>query len=556
LRARAALVVVLASIPAFAVVYLLNRADRSDARDDAATQTHALTDTVAAQYGSFIGDTETLLGAIGSIPSNDAVLAQCPDALAALVRQSPTYDNLFIMLEDGSVVCSARPLAETVAGDSWLGEAIAEGSFVGLVDDATTTGEPAFTVARALEGDDGPFVVAAQTTLDGLDALVQRAPVDDDVSVTILDGDDTVLYTRPDSGAVIGEPFSVPDLAADLRDETDDDVAETDGPDGVERIYDATDLREPRGSMVLAGFPTSIAYEGTNSSLRTRLILLLGATLVAMMVALAFAHVSVIRRIQSLVTLARRFGAGDLSARSHATSSDEIGELGRSLDAMAEELHARDVERVHLLGAIVEASEEERRRIAGDVHDDSIQVMSAHVMNLQLMRRRVTDDNVRAQIVELEESGRAATARLRDLVFELYSPTLEEHGLVAALESLMSRTFDGVPVTHTLTSSLEEEPPLPTAAVAYRIAQEAIRNARQHAEPATVSVDVRRIANDLAVDISDDGTGFDPDGVVERPGHLGLRGIRERATALGGTVTFDTTVGRGTTVRCRIPWIS
>ena len=246
------------------------------------------------------------------------------------------------------------------------------------------------------------------------------------------------------------------------------------------------------------------------------------------MIALAFAHISVIRRIRELVTMTRRIGAGDLTARSDARTSDEIGELGRSLDSMADELRAREEERAHLLGAIVEASEEERKRIAGDVHDDSIQVMSAHVMNLQLLRRRVDDAELQSRIRDLEESGRAATARLRDLVFELHSPTLEEHGLKAALETLLDRAFEGEDVVRTVTSTLPVEPPIPTAATAYRIAQEAIRNARQHAQARMVALEVGREGPELVLRVIDDGRGFDPASIGDRPGHLGLRGMHER----------------------------
>ncbi len=222
---------------------------------------------------------------------------------------------------------------------------------------------------------------------------------------------------------------------------------------------------------------------------------------------------------------------------------------------MADELQLREEERAHLLTAIVEASEEERKRIAGDVHDDSIQVMSAHVMNLQLMRRRVDDPETQQRIRDLEQSGRAATARLRDLVFELHSPTLEEHGLHAALETLLDRAFEGAGVTHSLSSSLDTEPPLPTAATAYRIAQEVIRNCRQHAEAETITVDVSRSESDLVLRVADDGRGFDPAAIGDRPGHLGVRGIHERAAAVGGSVTIESAPGRGTTVVCRLPWL-
>ncbi len=181
--------------------------------------------------------------------------------------------------------------------------------------------------------------------------------------------------------------------------------------------------------------------------------------------------------------------------------------------------------------------------------------MSAHVMNLQLLRRRVDDDELQSRIRDLEESGRAATARLRDLVFELHSPTLEEHGLKAALETLLDRAFEGEDVVCTVTSTLPVEPPIPTAATAYRIAQEAIRNARQHAEARMVALEVGREGPELVLRVIDDGRGFDPASIGDRPGHLGLRGMHERAAAVSGTVTIVATPGHGTTIECRLPWL-
>jgi signal transduction histidine kinase len=258
--------------------------------------------------------------------------------------------------------------------------------------------------------------------------------------------------------------------------------------------------------------------------------------------------------MRSLVGVTRRLGAGELSARSNVGTGDEVAALGNALDTMAAELRARDEERAHLLAKLVDASEEERRRIAGDVHDDSIQVMSAQVMGLQLLRRRVDDPDLKARIQELEESGREATARLRDLVFYLHSPTLETHGLASAIDLLLDRSFEGETVEWSVNSALAEDPPPASRDTAYRIAQEAIGNTRRHARATRISVDLRRDANELVMAIVDDGVGFSPDGLAERPGHLGLRAARERAAAVGGAVLIDSAVGTGTRFSCRLPW--
>jgi signal transduction histidine kinase len=557
LRTRVAVLVLLAFVPAFIVVYLLFRSDEEQARDERAEETETLAGSVADQYEALLDDTRTLLRAIGSISADPNVLAQCDPALAALARQAPTLDNLVVYSTDGRLVCSARPANTAVNTETteWFRQALATGSFVGLESDPDDP--ETLTVAIGVDDPNGVrSVVAAEIALGGLSALVDYARSSDDASVMLVDDHDTILFHVPDDEDLVGRSAEDTEILQDVRagDAPSGTIAR--GPDGVVRIYSVESLSQPQGAAVIAGIPRSVAYEGAARAFRTRVLVLALATLLALAIALAFAHLSVIRRIRELVAMTRRIGRGDLSARSAVTSSDEIGELGRSLDSMAQQLQERDAERAHLMTAVVEASEEERKRIAGDVHDDSIQVMSAHVMNLQLLRRRVEDPDLQERIRDLESSGRDATARLRDLVFELHSPTLEEHGLRAALETLVDRTFEGVDVATSVRSTLAEEPPIATGATAYRVAQEAVRNARMHAQPRKVEVSVEREDDVLVLRVVDDGAGFDPEEVRERPGHLGLRGMRERAAAIGGDVEITSVPGRGTEVVCRLPWLA
>jgi signal transduction histidine kinase len=171
-----------------------------------------------------------------------------------------------------------------------------------------------------------------------------------------------------------------------------------------------------------------------------------------------------------------------------------------------------------------------------------------------LIRRRVTDPELLDRLRELEDSGRAAIARLRDLVFDLHSPVLEELGLGPAIEAFCERTFEGEPVRWSVIDRLPEAAPVAARDTAYRVAQEALQNARRHAEPARVTVTLSREGDQLVVRVTDDGRGFMPDAVGNRPGHRGLLGARERAEAAGGEVEILSQPGKGTTVTCRIPW--
>ena len=183
--------------------------------------------------------------------------------------------------------------------------------------------------------------MSAQIALGGLNALFDGVRTSEDANVSLIDSTDTVLFQAPDPRDLVGEKVDDAEVIRVIRTAAPRSVLVADGPDGVRRIYSEARLSEPSGAIVIAGIPTHVAYEESAHWLRTRVVALIIATLLALAVALAFAHLSVIRRIRDLVTMTRRIGAGDLSARSHVTSGDEIGELGRSLDSMADELRAR-----------------------------------------------------------------------------------------------------------------------------------------------------------------------------------------------------------------------
>ena len=145
-------------------------------------------------------------------------------------------------------------------------------------------------------------------------------------------------------------------------------------------------------------------------------------------------------------------------------------------------------------------------------------------------------------------------AEMRALIFELRPESLAEEGLVVAL----TKQAESLRARHQLDVQLDlcEEPDLPlaTQAALYRIAQEALHNIVKHARASAVTLRLcapTAQAPLLALDIHDDGVGFDPDGAF--PGHLGLRSMRERAAQLGGTLAINSALGCGTQIRVRVP---
>lgn len=218
------------------------------------------------------------------------------------------------------------------------------------------------------------------------------------------------------------------------------------------------------------------------------------------------------------------------------------------------ELDRLNEERRVLLTHLVNAEAEERRRIASDIHDDSIQVMTAAKMRLGMLKRKITDPEQLSLLEKLEEAVSDSINRLRRLMFELRPPALEREGLAAAVEGFVKEYFVDTGVEIRVLSELDAEPPYETRAVAYQIATEALINVRKHAGAQTVAVTLGHNEQDLLVTVQDDGRGFEIDQHSPEPGHLGLVNMRERALIAGGHTLIASAPGQGTKIEICIPW--
>ncbi len=201
-----------------------------------------------------------------------------------------------------------------------------------------------------------------------------------------------------------------------------------------------------------------------------------------------------------------------------------------------------------VLARVVSAGEEERRQIAADIHDDSIQVMTAAGMRLQILRRSLETPDQVGRLEDLEETIQLSIARLRHLIFELRPPALDLDGLGAALRAYVEDLEIETGLRCEIDDQLTDEPPEATRVVLYRIAQEVLTNVRKHADASEVSIAISNDGSCYRVRIVDDGIGFTPDLTYRRPGHLGLASIRERAELAGGSLEIESSPGNGTTV--------
>jgi signal transduction histidine kinase len=210
---------------------------------------------------------------------------------------------------------------------------------------------------------------------------------------------------------------------------------------------------------------------------------------------------------------------------------------------------------------MMEIQEEARRKLARDLHDGPTQSVAALAMRVNFARRLIERDGNAAaeELFKVEELARRTTKEIRHMLFTLRPLVLESEGLASALASMaekMRETFSQnviVSVDPDVLPELE----MNKQAVIFYIAEEAVNNARKHAQAEHIWVRVQAAEDDLALlEIEDDGLGFDSTAVssnYENRGSLGMVNMRERAELVNGVLAIDSAEGHGTRIQLWIP---
>lgn len=235
-----------------------------------------------------------------------------------------------------------------------------------------------------------------------------------------------------------------------------------------------------------------------------------------------------------------------------ALDIQEVHELGQSLLAAHQLIAQRTTERNALRHRIMRAQEEERLRLARDLHDQTGQSVSAAIMDLKAIEPLVEEkgrDRVRFMRKQLEGLGHM----LHRIAWELRPASIDELGLTHALENYIEEWSSKNKITadfHCVDAKLDERSDDIRTTI-YRIVQESLTNIAKHAADAThVGIAISRSDDILHLTIEDNGRGFDPTTSSSR---LGLAGMRERMSLVGGKLEVESSPGAGTTIFARIP---
>lgn len=278
----------------------------------------------------------------------------------------------------------------------------------------------------------------------------------------------------------------------------------------------------------------------------------LGLSIAVNLIALR-AALTPLRRLQSTIEAVRR---GDLHARVRPAllTDPEVERVGDTLNAMLDELASVHAELRAVSAGIINAQEEERRRISRELHDDTAQSLTSLLLYAKALEQGDAPPAVREALAELREEVARSLEGVRRLARELRPSALDDLGLVAALEGYTQEFArrTGLVVQFEPAFGGDRLPPQ-AELVLYRIAQEALTNAAKHARAQRVDLALVREPGAVSLTIRDDGQGFDAARVSSAGRGLGLISMRERAELAGGGLVIASAPRRGTTVVARIP---
>ena len=198
--------------------------------------------------------------------------------------------------------------------------------------------------------------------------------------------------------------------------------------------------------------------------------------------------------------------------------------------------------------------EEERRRIARELHDDIAQCLAALLIRVRVLGRSDDPDTRERLLNEMHDELTSAVEGVRRISRGLRPPALEDLGVETAIRSHLRSFLQESPLKLELhIDPVEDLLPPDRQLVVYRVVQEAVSNAVRHAQATQIGVELRRGRHQIVVTVSDDGVGFDPEGTFLDGAGLGLVGMEERARLVGGTLQIDSRRDEGTEITLRIP---
>lgn len=475
-----------------------------------------------------------------------------------------TTDGGIIILNANGFVSVTEPFRPDLIGQDFSQEpyfkdafALRTSTFSDIIKEPGS-GEDIIVIAVPIEKPDGQFmgVIAGRFYLSfqRLGQEIQKLRVGDEGTAYLVDRQGRLIY-HPIS-QLIGRDFSSREAVKRLKQGTLIGAV-TSHENGQPNTVEGYAVVQVTGWGLVIGEPWAQVVEPAQNALKPiAIVLIVGLITVAAFVSLGVQAVT--DPIQNLLIQTRQVTAGDYDAQVTLSRIKEIRELGMAFNEMVEQIRKYRAGVRQYVADITQSQEEERKRIARELHDDTVQSLIAIGQRIELTKG-VLDDPIeaRTRLSELRTMVTGAIASVRQFSRDLRPLVLEDLGLVAAMQYLVNQLAqsEGIDVDFKVEGTLEELPADMEVAI-YRILQEALNNVKKHAHATEVKVLAQFSEKQILLMVEDDGCGFIvPDSITDfaSSGSFGVMGLQERAHLFGGNIKVESQLDEGTVVRLIIP---
>jgi signal transduction histidine kinase len=483
-----------------------------------------------------------------------ATMAETPEhALNDLSFILPDFDGGMAVFDQSGAL-----LTSTNSADIWEARAVTEhfsiqnqpwgfsneAPFVSLFTDPASSDNMLLAVATQ---PDGLIAVGAFSPAQLVrEALADIFSADDQAAAFVIDGNGRILYqvgTLPLSESNMSQH---PGAASALRGESGTTYLSIDGD---EHVIAFSPVSPVNWALVIQEPWRAVADPLLRATELAPLVLV--PVIVITLTALWFGVRQIVQPLQSLERKATALGWGDFEAIDEPVGGiGEIQRLQNELMHMAKKVMVSQQSLRGYLSAVTTGQEEERRRLARELHDDTIQSLIALNQRVQLAQLTAESSKSQSQLAEMQQMAAQTITDLRRLIHALRPIYLEDLGLVPALDMLTKETSLTlqIPIDFFTTGKQRRLSSIEELAL-YRMGQEAISNIIRHAQAERVTITLDFSEQSTCLKIEDNGCGFSvPESPAEMAmtGHFGLLGIQERAELIGAKMTIASTPNNGT----------